>query len=66
MRAIQNFVLCKRQVFFFSYIPHIARNKLFSYLEKKKKPTLPFYGKTSSALCLLFHMKAVLPSFVAA
>lgn len=49
----------------FCCIPHIVRNKLFSYL-KKTTTTLPFYGKTSWALCILFHMKAVLPSFVAA
>ena len=53
MRAIHNFVLCKRQVFFFSYIPHIARNKLFSYLEKKKNPPCPFMGKLVQ-LCVYY------------
>ena len=65
MRAIQNFVFCKRQVFFFLISPILLGTNYF-LIWGKKKPTLPFYGKTSSALCLLFHMKAVLPSFVAA
>lgn len=40
----------------FPPVPRIVKNKLFSYLGRKKP--LPFYGQSRPDLCTLRHMKA--------